>query len=436
MKSDEEEIEYSSLCFINSFTLGQMSRTMHTADSEGNDSTYTLSFSGSLYKIIIDQRQQTITNCDSLPTGTRLSHILATIIGTGSIEYRTASSTDEWIAYSESDSIDFSQPLVFRVHSNDGETYRDYQMQLHVRQSEPLEYTWKRMADINSTSNNNVCKILSVDDQIVILNLETSTGQVSRFTSAQPASQWDEQLCLGLTASADPHSACYFQGQYWMSDRAGKLFRSSDAITWQEITLSSTDPLLQLIVASPSALYASFGDGINTPTYMAQSTDGTNWTAMSLDEKDAGFTGAPVAALSYRQSNGNPRVLMVDDTSNGTSTLSVWSLLEDTDEDWTLFASSGDNDYLLPAQKHLNIVAYNNNLVALSGDKYTESGTALKQAYISYDNGITWKIDEYLIPPTEVQGATGPVAAVGEGEYIWLVAGKQVWRARLNSYGE
>lgn len=435
MSSDEEEVEYSSQCYISAFTLGQMARTMHTTDSLGNDSTYTLSFNGSQYPLLIDQRNHLITNVDSLPTGTRLL-ALATITGTGSVEYRAADSSDEWTGYSTSDSIDFSRPLIFRVQSADGASYREYQLQLHVRQSEPLEYTWNRMADLTASASANATKLLMVSTQPYILSYNATTSQVSLFTSSDPAALWNEQVCSGLSSTADPCSACYFQGQFWMSDRAGKLFRSSDAIAWTEVALSSAAPLLQLIVASPTALYASFGDGTATPIFVAQSTDGASWTALSLDEEEGGFTGTPEAALAYEQSNGNARVLMVDDPTGGTGSLSAWSFLEGANEPWTLFASDGDNDYLLPAQKHLNIIAYNGNLVALGGDLFTEAGTALQQAFVSYDNGITWRVEEYLVPPTDVQGAAGPVAAASAEDYIWLVAGNQVWRARLNSYGE
>ena len=156
-----------------------------------------------------------------------------------------------------------------------------------------------------------------------------------------------------------------------------------------------------------------------------------------MSVEGGGFTGQPYAALAYQQDNGNHRVVMVDNVTDGAAPLSVWNLLEDSNEGWVLFAQAGDNNYLLPACEHLDIFVYDKCLFAVGGKRLQSDITnALSKAFVSFDNGITWLEDENFVPPTQVQGTTGAVAAATEGEYIWIVAGSQVWRARLNSYGE
>ena len=84
--SGSDDVSYagsSSDCYISAFTLGQLRRTVHTTSSTGQDSTYTISFSGSLYPMAIDQRQQTITNTEPLPMNTRLSAVVVSITAQG-----------------------------------------------------------------------------------------------------------------------------------------------------------------------------------------------------------------------------------------------------------------------------------------------------------------------------------------------------------------
>ncbi len=431
----EEDVTYSDKCYISSFVLGQLTRTVHTKDISGNDSTYKLSFYGSSYKMLIDQRQQIITNRDSLPQYTNVSAVLATITGSGTITYATSSDATEWTKFSESDSIDFSRPLVFRVTAPDGENYRDYKLKVNVRQARPDDYTWSRMTDVRSTNGTlDNCQLLFVDHKPLIFTSEGSTGKVyvTKGTASIPV-EWTEQECTGLGTAPVVGSAQYFDGKFWMScDQS--LYTSTDAVTWEQVIATDGTQIIRLVAASETALYASIA-GTAGVAAMARSFDGLTWTPMSVE--GGGFTGQPYAALAYQQDNGNHRVVMVDNVTDGAAPLSVWNLLENSNEGWVLFAQAGDNNYLLPACEHLDIFVYDKCLFAVGGKRLQSDITnALSKAFVSFDNGITWLEDENFVPPTQVQGTTGAVAAATEGEYIWIVAGSQVWRARLNSYGE
>lgn len=428
-------VQYSDKCYISSFTLGQMRRTIHTKDTEGKDSTYQVSFSGSLYKLLIDQRAQTITNRDSLPTGTHLNAVLATITGTGAISYAVLPDTAEWKSYSESDSIDFTSPLLFRVFAEDGVNHRDYTVRIHVRQAVPGDFSWTRLADVREPgSDADDCRLLMANENLVLLSYNATTGQLHTFKASDPVNPaWEENVATGLPADPDVRSAQYYDNRFWMSCNR-QLYSSADAVTWEQVPVSAESHLLQLIAASPDVLYASTQDADAAPG-IARSTDGVTWTAMEVEA--GGFTGRPCASLAYQQENGNERVMLLDNVLGGCSPLSVWNLLEDSDEPWILFAQSGDNDHLLLARERLCLILYDDFLIALGG-KYVGGDTAssLAAAYFSYDNGIDWWTDEYLTLPESVLGSTAPVAAVGEGEYLWIVVGSQVWRARQNSYGE
>ena len=430
--SSDDDVEYSDQCYISSFVLGQMRRTLHTTDSEGNDSVYYLSFSGSAYQMLIDQRNQTITNRDSLPLGTRLEAALATITSSGGVVYGSSSSSTEWIAYSASDSINFSQPLVFRVYAPDGASYRDYTVKLNVRQADPSEYTWTQQAVLPFAAGSiSDCSLLSTASGLAVF-ATTLEGNVCHLRS-DASGEWTSTECTGLGFAPNVRNAQYFGGHYWMSCYQS-LYTSADGIVWQEVALPAGMKLIQLVAASSTALYASTEEADGTIA-MASTTDGTTWTPMDVEE--GGFTGLPAAAVAYDQQNGNHRVLMAVEVFDSSSPLFIWSLLEGKEEPWTLFAEYGANDYLLPAMHSLSIVPYNGQLIAFGGALATgDSESALTATYVSHDNGITWKTGEGPTVPAVLQGTTEPIAARSQDDLIWLLVGNQLWRGRLNSYGE
>lgn len=436
LNDDEESAELSDECYISAFTIGQVKRTLHMKGSEGQDSTYQVSISGSLYKMLIDQRMQVITNRDSLPTGTQLGAVLVTLTNKGTVSYAQASDTTEWKNYSSTDSIDLSQPLIFRVTAENTKCVRDYRVEVNVHQADPASYSWTRMTGVRSlTASEDGYRLFLTDGRAVLLSYDAQNGQVYAATSTTTDAtlEWTEQPCTGLPPISSVATAQYFGGKFWMQSSA-TLYVSTDAVAWEEVASDGVPQLVQLVAASPSVLYASMQDE-SSQIVVVSTTDGVSWNAMAME--NGAFTGKPVAAVAYQQTNGNSRVLMADNAANAATSLTVWSLLEGREEPWTLFAQPGDNDYLLPAQRHLNIICYNNRLVTFGGQRLGyDTSSALSACYISRDNGITWKVDDDLVPPMSLRGITGPVAAAAEGEYLWLVVAGQVWRARLNGYGE
>ena len=112
--SDDDEVTVDDHCYISSFKLGTLKRTIHTKATDGSDSTYTVSLDASSFPMDIDQRNLVIENRDSLPYGTRVNAVLVTIGYTGVLAYKQAGAV-EWNAFSSKDSIDFSSPVEFVV---------------------------------------------------------------------------------------------------------------------------------------------------------------------------------------------------------------------------------------------------------------------------------------------------------------------------------
>lgn len=424
-KSDSDEIVYTSNCYIKSFVLGAMKRTMHTTSITGADSVYYTSVSGSQFKISIDHLNGVITNVEPLPTGTRIDAVLTTITAQGGVYYASSTDTTSWTTYSASDSLDFTSPIIFRVLANDGGSYRDYRAYLTIRDADADSYTWTQVASVAALAQRKALKFVGLN---TLLSTDAEGACHVAKGQWQPNSMpntltWADTPCTGLS-QPDIQSAGSFDGKYWMSSTDGRLFSSEDAVAWSQVTQDGEGTVVRLFTTSPTALYAIVSDETGDNECVAASIDGLAWTPM---ETEGQLFTSPAATLAYKQANGNNRVLVAADvTADDDAPLYVWSLLEGHDQPWALFTEPDANPYLLPRMDALNLVSYNGYVIAIGADV----------SYISYDNGITWKEYTNLVLPTSIQGTAAPMTVCTAGEYIFVAAGSQIWRAHLNSYGE
>ena len=430
VSSDDNDEDLSGECYISTFTLGTLRRIVHTTGSDGQDSSYYVTFSGTYYPLTINQRTGTIVNTEPLPYGTVLSNALANITAQGSVIYaREANLTDttSWKAYASSDSIDFSEPLLFRAYAYDGSGYRQYRVTLNVRENEKGSYTWEHVGDLAFADTRTAAKLVLQGEQPMTFCLD-AYGHLF----ATPFGQ-EEQACSGVSAPVDVQTICRFGGKLWASSNDGPLFCSDDGIAWNIVEQSGEEVGVKLIAGSENALYAVIFDpripAGSTAPYAAMSTDGQTWTPM---ETDAQMFTSPKAALAYKQSNGNQRVLVAAETDNSAwSHLYTWSLLEKLENKWMLFTEES-NPYPLPALSHLSLVSNNGLLMAFGAQQAENGKDALDTIYTSYDNGITWKASTTFVVPSEVKGAQEAIAAVADESAIWLLAAGQLWRAQLN----
>lgn len=432
--SSDDTYTYSNDCYIKSMVLGQLRRTVTTKTASGDDTTYTVSFTGSYYPLAINQVKQTITSSVPLPVGTRISAVLVSATFDGVMLYAPAADTTEWKAYSSSDSIDFSSPVVFRVYSSDLTGYRDYTASLTVLQSDPTDYGWTQKPDASMLAGRNAIKLALFKDKIIAMS-QDDAGQCYIATKGDD-DLWIEQTCSGIVNAQISTLQCY-EDKLWLSTTDGQLLSSADGVVWAPVSITPTFNL-HLLATSSSALYASaMSPGATAINGIYTSADGMTWTIMDVEDNDySAFPTKQVTSVAYQHTNDMMRVLVAGQTADEKAT-AVWSLSEGLGSPWTLFSITGDNRYTLDALQSMSIVDYNNQLIALGGKSVDDSGhTALDNIYISYDNGITWQASDVLTAPTELQGSEEAVTAVVQGSGIWVVAGSQVWRVGLNSMQE
>ena len=444
----DDTTEATSQCYITSFKLGAVKRIVHTTSVSGADSTYTTTTSASSLRMAIDHRAGTITNVDLLPMGSQLDKVPVTVTANGTVVYASVADTSAWLVYTTKDTLSFEQPIIYRVVANNGYGYRDYTVTLQVRENNVNEYTWQRLPDITAMQGMTSAHLVSHQSEqysnglFPVLFASDASGKCyatkphydandATASSASPFAAWTSDIssCEGLDADCDVRTTVSFRGRFWMTSASGKLFVADDPAMWSEVQCAQA---VQLVAASDEAL---FGSMLTDNGYtMARSTDGIAWTPMAVEGN--GFN-TPLSGIAYTQANGNRRVLVLVDPGEDRSDASLfaWSWLEGSEEAWLPF-NDENTVYPLPCWQHPTLLTYNKWLLALGDSDRSGQTQALSEILISYDNGLNWKEDSYLSTPSALQGAEGPVTAMANGEYVWIIAGTQLWVLRYNGYGE
>ena len=431
---DDEAAVLSTDCYINSFELGNVRRQVETVTSAGNDTTYTITYNASYYPMTIDQLDGTIVNEDSLPVNSDVSAVLVSVESSGSVVYRRASDDENsWNSYSSADSIDLTSPLIFRAYSADYSVWRDYTVQINIHQQDGEVFTWRKMMETGAWASADTGRLAVKDDCLWLFCRER--GAVRLFTSLlTDGTQWTERTAAGCE-NADVTTLTMFNGQLYMSGMDGTLMTSADGLTWNRV---AAERPVRLLTADAVHLYAL------SDAAVWRSADGLSWVEEGLESESAFLPGRDFSALTYVQENGLYRVLMAGNRSvtsypddDAAMLWSRTSIEEGGAAVWAYFNVSPDNRYACPQLEALHLLRYDDVLLALGGASLDGvSHQSLDALYVSRDNGVTWKNDGIYVLPDEVSGRYAVLsAAVDADYYLWVVAGGQIWRGRLNELG-
>lgn len=421
-ESDNKTTTYNDTA-ITAFSLGQLTQVRDTVTKDGRDSVYKKKFNASKVKFYIDQAQGLIYNPDSLPYGTDVAHVLTKVStkNFGTVVF-TSNKDGKQYYYSENDSLDFTQPIKFRVYSASGDSYRDYRISVNAHKQKGNVFTWTAMRDNSNFASLTTMKTVSVGDKLFVFGVNGSQT-VGYTTSITDGNSW---VRLNKTFSANAYKGILSQGSKLFAVDNNQVLTSTDGNTWAVVATNGN--LKQLVAASSSELFA-----LTTNDKLVVSKDGgLTWTNESLDS-DASYL--PVNNVSYVLSSatGNENVshvMLVGQTAAGKSV--VWTRLSDSNtssiaNQWTLVESNMSR-YLLPVYKHLTVVRYDNAALAMG---LTASNEAA-QMLLSRDGGITWTSDAAFSYPKDVRLGNTFTAAVDKKQFVWIISGSKVWRGRLN----
>lgn len=425
---DDDNITYYDDTAITAFSLG----TLKYNKRVNADSVTNTTLDCSSYKFYIDQQNRTIYNTDSLPVGVDVSKVICTITtkNSGTVILRDNDS-DTLFYWSSSDSVDFTQPRLFRVYNYTG-AYREYTVSVNVHQQYGDTLTWSNLATVSGLSANNNMRFYATSDYLFLLG-----KSVSYMASRNNAITWT-QISQELDNLAYNNAAVLNDTLYVLSN--GKLLTTYDGQSWNE----SETSISHLFGASSVKLYALDANG-----KIASSEDGSDWTEEDLDG-DSTMMPVNDASLCYMQLPTNDdtyRLLLAGNRnySLGDTTAVVWGKIEETNEGsdnqaWSFYKFDANNPYPLPALYDLQMINYDNSFMAMGGYSTTQLNSGTQTAhgfYRSSDNGVTWQEDTTMTLPTGFTPFHPFALTADKDNYLWIADATTgtIWRGRINRLG-
>lgn len=421
---------------ITAFSVGTLKQEGHTLSSKGEDSVYWTSVDCSGYKFYIDQVDRVIYNPDSLPYGIDATKVLCTVTAkTNGIVTIKNLDNDSLSYVTEEDSLDFSQPRTLRVVSYTGLATRDYTVMVNVHQQKADEFVWGKYAEVGALAGLEGMKGLSVGEYVYVVGRGAEGARIYR-ASIYDSQRWEERT-PNVALDDDVYRNMVVMGDKVFAYSGGQVLVSTDGLaTW---TACCSQSFSRLIGASLHRVYA-----LSEDRTIYSSADGVVWEAEAMDspadmlpETDFNLLSQPLLT------NPNASRLILVGTSD--TEARVWGKVEENDDKaqrqpWVYNNVSDDNRLLAPNLHNLQVVAYNDGLVAVGGaGKGTWAGAeAFAKFYVSLDGGLTWRGDTlYNVADDFVSSDKCFTLVRDANEFLWLIGGEsgQVWRGRINKLG-
>ncbi len=417
-------------CVITSATLGTLYRHLTTTSSTGEDSTYKVAVTGSLYPLNIDQVKGRIYNSDSLPVGTDLSRVVFSAFNaTGSVSVRSLTTGQDSI-FSATDSTDCSVTRTLTVYAYDGISTKKYKLQLSAHQEEADSFVWKRIlvADSSLQSLSGMVRILrSANGTLLVYGEKNGNPVVLSASTLAPDTWATDDLPQGFDCASVLKN---IDASRFYAMANGYVCESSDGLAWTVSENPVEGPNVLLAAGTTLLVGASAG-------HIYSSKDGgRSWNEDVMD--DIGHAPATQMVGTVMKSSTDPLLedfIIVGHDATGQST--VWRRVVDlsgeNDFSW-YWLPKGDNELLeCPVLNEASAASYDGGTL-LAG--LTQSGQ-LSPLYMSRDNGRIWQSTEITMP--EFPGVENPhLSLVADHEnFLWLVetTSGTMWRGRYNRLG-
>ncbi len=435
---DEENSVASNVCYISSVKFSTMRRPVTVKASDGiTDSTYFSTFTTSNWVFSVDHRQLLVENRDSLPYNTDLSKCVMTLTYGGAIAYYRASDAwddDSWISYNGTDSIDLRKPLHIRVVATDN-TERRYTLRVNVHTMHSDSLRWTTVVADPVMSGTYPMKAVGWDDKMAVMandgnavlwltHVTSNLGEWTRQVTDLPVNTDVRTLTCG---NAD-------NGQLYVNTTDGSLYASADGVAWNLLCQRNG---LRIVGVSQTNVYIMAEGAM----YRASAADMV-WNEDRIDEEAALLPDGEYASVIYTDKNHVTRLMLAGNRSVPEDTTAVvWSKVWDEFEDenaetWMHYNRMWDNSRQLPMLEHLNVVYYDDKLMAIGGKSLDGKLGALDFFRVSEDNGLTWWNNQEVSPPADLANVEGYIASgVDRNKFLWVIAGGKVYRGRINRLG-
>lgn len=385
LDNDVEQITYTSETSITGFSLGTLNIDRIGKDKNGLDSPYVDTLDCSNYPFTIDQINRTITNKDSLPVGTHIDKVITSITYDAGMLGYTPKGSDHDTIWTSTDSIDFTDPVEFKVYAYSGVEGKPYKVTINVHKQEPDTISWKKFdTQLFKAGSLSEQKAVYANGKVYVFGKNGNGTHIEYSDVANDnPSPW-VPVTDNIPSNIDTYSATAWAGNIYFlagSPKAKQLYKLN--VTTDKIEPVGTETFEMLIGGNDikSELYVvkDGESGIYKESPWTKDTDPftqfkagqpffSNTTTASYNSNIT-----TTVALCYNQGN----------TANDTAAL-VFNRIS-SDNKW----EERMQNLPLPNLENVTMIYYDGKLYAFGGG-YGEI-KPFSQFYCSTDNGLCWR---------------------------------------------
>lgn len=435
---DDKEVvpEYSSNASITAFSIENIETQYIDSTHYGKDTTLTATVIGKNYPFAIDQGRRLIYNVDSLPYGTDVKKVVVNI--TADTPWIVIATADKDTVWTSTDSLNFENPIKFKVVAYSGTYGPAYTATLNVHKQIPDSLQWTQIGT-GFSKEITAQKAVTLNEKIYVFG-QRGTETVLTTTGINDGRTWTEPAS-NLPAHADYSSAMVWGDKlYILADK--KLYSSTNGSEWNAV--ETNIQFSQLIANAYSdkvkKLYA-----INTENHFIESENGITWKENEKVPATFPRTHLSYTASPLETNRDIQRMTLMGDNNIPTDTAAiVWTKLT-TENTWADYPINEKETRYCPKLQNIAMIYYNDQLYAFGGPgkSYGKEIPAFSKFYESKDQGITW------FPVNRNAGFPETFTALykqAEGHYsfvvdkenfLWIIWSKsgEVWRGRINKLG-
>lgn len=189
----------------------------------------------------IDLNKGVIFNADSLPKGTSVRKLIPVItfansMSAAEIVYTDSTGTQQTVNYLETqtDSIDFTNDVLLNVTALDGENKYTYRIKVNVHRQEPDSLMWDNLsvAMLPARAQAPVAQKTVMKDDVVYTLIEESDNSLTLAKSSDFSSGYSTIEEIALPFHPNIESLTASPSAFYMLDKAGMLYTSSDLTAW------------------------------------------------------------------------------------------------------------------------------------------------------------------------------------------------------------
>lgn len=407
LDNDVEQITYTSETSITGFSLGTLNIDRIGKDKNGLDSHYVDTLDCSNYPFTIDQINRIITNKDSLPVGTYIDKVITNITYDAGMLGYTPKGSDHDTIWTSTDSIDFTDPVEFKVYAYSGVEGKPYKVTINVHKQEPDTISWKKFdtqLQLFNAGSLSEQKAVYANGKVYVFGKNGNGTHIEYSDVANDnPSPW-VPVTDNIPSNIDTYSATAWAGNIYFLARGTndkQLYKLN--VTTDKIEPVGTETFEMLIG----------GNDIKSELYVVK--DG-----VSGIYKESPWTKDTDPFTQFKA--GQPFFSNTTTTSynsNITSTIALCNNPGTTANDTTALVFnriSSDNKWEermqnlpLPNLENVTMIYYDGKLYAFGGKSKKPEVKPFSQFYCSTDNGLCWRpVTECMAFPAEVPDPESP----------------------------